>query len=265
MSMVVSPYALGTTVAPFAPSDLASLKAWYDGSLLTGSDGDRKASWPDQTANAYNGSSANGALLKTGANGINSKNVLQFDASVNQGYDVSSSLLNGATEGCFFAVCKAANDPASSDSHAGALIDAFTSDTGGSKSSHHPYSDGKIYEHFGATVRLTGINPTPALTTARIYSAHISGSAGSATANLYIDGTSIGSQSSLTVGFGNVTRRIGYSYSGSQFYEGKIAEICVFNSVLTTGDRQKVEGYLAWKWGLQSQLPGGHPYASSPP
>jgi len=38
--------------------------------------------------------------------------------------------------------------------------------------------------------------------------------------------------------------------------------------ILNTSDLttiQKVEGYLAWKWNLQSKLPGGHPYKSLPP
>jgi hypothetical protein len=26
-----------------------------------------------------------------------------------------------------------------------------------------------------------------------------------------------------------------------------------------------VEGYLAWKWGLVSKLPVGHPYKNQPP
>jgi hypothetical protein len=39
----------------------------------------------------------------------------------------------------------------------------------------------------------------------------------------------------------------------------------IFSSALSTADRQTVEGYLAWKWGLQSLLPGGHPYAPKPP
>jgi len=30
-------------------------------------------------------------------------------------------------------------------------------------------------------------------------------------------------------------------------------------------DRQKLEGYLAWKWGTQASLPIGHPYKGSPP
>ena len=28
-------------------------------------------------------------------------------------------------------------------------------------------------------------------------------------------------------------------------------------------ERQLVEGYLAWKWSLQTSLPAGHPYYSS--
>lgn len=34
---------------------------------------------------------------------------------------------------------------------------------------------------------------------------------------------------------------------------------------LSTSDRQKLEGYLAAKWGLQYRLPSSHPYASSAP
>jgi len=46
---------------------------------------------------------------------------------------------------------------------------------------------------------------------------------------------------------------------------GNIAEVIVFNSQLATSTRQKVEGYLAWKWGLESSLPSGHPYQNSAP
>jgi hypothetical protein len=42
-------------------------------------------------------------------------------------------------------------------------------------------------------------------------------------------------------------------------------EIAYYNSVLTTTNRQLMEGYLAWKWGLQANLPSGHPYKSAAP
>jgi hypothetical protein len=37
-------------------------------------------------------------------------------------------------------------------------------------------------------------------------------------------------------------------------------EILIFTGDMPTDDRQTVEGYLAWKWGLQGNLPMTHPY-----
>jgi len=48
-------------------------------------------------------------------------------------------------------------------------------------------------------------------------------------------------------------------------FTGHLCEIAVFNVFLNTSQRQSVEGYLAWKWGLQGSLPGGHPYAAAAP
>lgn len=46
---------------------------------------------------------------------------------------------------------------------------------------------------------------------------------------------------------------------------GKIAEIICFDNKLTDTERQKVEGYLAHKWGLTAKLPANHPYESTAP
>jgi hypothetical protein len=46
---------------------------------------------------------------------------------------------------------------------------------------------------------------------------------------------------------------------------GDLAEVVIFNSALTTIQRQKVEGYLAHKWGLQSTLPSNHPFKTAAP
>ena len=56
--------------------------------------------------------------------------------------------------------------------------------------------------------------------------------------------------------------------SAAQFTEnmtGNIFEIIQYNSDLGQTARQQVEGYLAWKWGLQANLPANHPYKSSTP
>ena len=42
-------------------------------------------------------------------------------------------------------------------------------------------------------------------------------------------------------------------------------ELLQYDGILTTTQRQQVEGYLAWKWGIQASLPGSHPYASINP
>ena len=45
----------------------------------------------------------------------------------------------------------------------------------------------------------------------------------------------------------------------------QFSESIVYNVVLTTLQRQQVEGYLAWKWGLVALLPSTHPYKNAPP
>ena len=62
----------------------------------------------------------------------------------------------------------------------------------------------------------------------------------------------------------------GTSYIGSSTYAannmyGTIYEIIYYNLSLTTNQFQQVEGYLAWKWGLQANLPANHPYKNSSP
>ena len=48
-------------------------------------------------------------------------------------------------------------------------------------------------------------------------------------------------------------------------FTGAIGEIIVYNTAVSTTDRQTIEGYLAWKWGLQSNLPVGHTYKTAAP
>jgi hypothetical protein len=42
-------------------------------------------------------------------------------------------------------------------------------------------------------------------------------------------------------------------------------ELLNYDGELTTTQREKIEGYLAWKWGLQSTLPPNHPYKTAAP
>ena len=55
------------------------------------------------------------------------------------------------------------------------------------------------------------------------------------------------------------------TYTSGRDWNGVIAEVISFNTKLSDSDRQKVEGYLAHKWGLSSKLPSSHPYSLGHP
>ena len=55
-----------------------------------------------------------------------------------------------------------------------------------------------------------------------------------------------------------------HSTGGSGFMDGAIAEIITIEDV-TESTRQIVEGYLAWKWGLEANLPADHLYKTASP
>ena len=56
-----------------------------------------------------------------------------------------------------------------------------------------------------------------------------------------------------------------YALSNGACLTAYMGEILLYNTILTTTQRQNVEGYLAWKWGLQGNLPATHPYSKFPP
>ncbi len=57
----------------------------------------------------------------------------------------------------------------------------------------------------------------------------------------------------------------GLNPRATMYLNGDIGEILVYFSALTTFQLQQVEGYLAWKWGLQGNLPAAHPFRTAPP
>ena len=81
--------------------------------------------------------------------------------------------------------------------------------------------------------------------------------------NLYVNGSTI-VQFGSTGNFGYSNYSVGcgiYSISANTVdtWTGFVGEVILYRSALTTPQQQQVEGYLAQKWGLTSQLPAGHP------
>lgn len=56
-----------------------------------------------------------------------------------------------------------------------------------------------------------------------------------------------------------------YNNNSQQARNIDIAEIVFYQSALDSTERNLIEGYLAHKWGLQANLPVGHPYKSVAP
>ena len=48
--------------------------------------------------------------------------------------------------------------------------------------------------------------------------------------------------------------------AGSGGLNGLLGEIIIWNKEITILEIQKIEGYLAWKWGLVDNLPSNHPF-----
>jgi hypothetical protein len=91
----------------------------------------------------------------------------------------------------------------------------------------------------------------------------ISASSSSGTQSLGVNGGDLSTGSATFSGVGTFTIGAGFTDNRGKI-NGSINEIIAFNSSLTTSQRQQVEGYLAWKWGLQASLPATHPYKTSP-
>lgn len=75
---------------------------------------------------------------------------------------------------------------------------------------------------------------------------------------LYINGSEVDSDTSPTSGV--LSSDITISTSGSDGVQ--IGDIMFGSGAFTDEDRQNIEGYLAWKWGLEHELPSSHPFAS---
>jgi len=52
---------------------------------------------------------------------------------------------------------------------------------------------------------------------------------------------------------------------GTLHYSGRVAEVIIVGSTPSTDLRQRIEGYLAWKWGTVNALPTTHPWKYQPP
>lgn len=175
--------------------------------------------WYDQSGNGRDGIQLSGNPLSVlGFNLIDSKPAIQlYSTSVRY---VNLGDLSALTAGEMHYVAKCGADPAPSTGRSWNL-------GAGGGLEHIPYLDGTIYDNFGSTSRPSMGNPATSLANWHLYSIY-------STTNdrqLYLNGTSVYSDTSNTVGF-----------PASSFINGNTdgrdaAELILFSQKLGTTDR----------------------------
>lgn len=93
-----------------------------------------------------------------------------------------------------------------------------------------------------------------------------------AQANTWLNGVpDISGATFRTAGNTSDTNSLGFgvfnaSSANLQIYNNtRISEAIILHGALSTTDRQRLEGYLAWKWDLEANLPAGHPFKNTRP
>jgi hypothetical protein len=135
--------------------------------------------------------------------------------------------------------------------------------------------DAVVSAYIDATTNNIGIGPSaigirvlanvPAATMSNVFLTSIVNSTTAASNALTVNGTAL----TLT----GSSAATGYRTASSTYMLGTdrytttvdLMEVLFYYGAVTSNQRQQVEGYLAWKWGLQSTLPSSHPYSKFRP
>jgi Bacterial TSP3 repeat len=219
-----------TVLVPLAGADMpmTGIRLWLKADCAT----NPVADWLDQSGGGNNAVQTSGGSQPTlVANALNGRPVVHFNG--NQ-YLALPNLMNGASAGEIFIVVKSATD--------GADRRMMRFGTSGYASAY-PWSDGKVYEDFGSTVNYGLGNPPQALNQYHIYNV-------SSRTNEWVarfDGVEEHRETNNTVGF-RPDPFIGHG--NNENFAGDMAEIIIYDHVLTPAERKATETYLGSKYAL---------------
>ena len=254
-----------STSSAWTPAQLSNLALWLDAadtSTFT-LNGSAVSQWRDKSGNARHASQSTAAQQPTYTlNGMNGLPVVTFDGTadnmaVNYNYAgnaatlyaVAARLSGGSSEQWIFS---------SYGGSAGTPLIAPMWIKG-------PSTD--EWASYGGSTAVFALSGATLTTNGQGFMLGIDSSITDSVLNMYTNG-SLTAQHPGTVRFTGGTARnfIGAEVNGaSRFLSGHVTEIVQIESRLSTTDRQRLEGYLAWKWGLQANLPTNHPFKNSAP
>jgi hypothetical protein len=217
--------------------DIHSPKLWLKANSLSQSDNTTVSTWPDSSGQGNDVTVGGGApKFRTGI--LNSLPIIRFSGS--DYFDVGS-FIGSFSAGEIAVVLKASHDP-DPDGASNWLWYLGSSADG----TAYPDTSGSIKEQFGTNARKTTVNPTPALTSWRLYD--VSSAANSFKTRL--DNAEIYSTATNTVGFTSSGAAIGTNVGRFGGFIGDIAEVIIWDRVLTNDERADVVQYLSDKYAL---------------
>jgi len=224
---------LGAAGASFSPDDIAGLQLWLDASdesTITESSGS-VSQWDDKSGNGNHVSQGTAAdQPTTGVNTLNGLNVISWnnDVLANTSLDLVQPLTT-------FVVVNGGS--------AGNYVFDSDEDNGGTNrlSLFKDASTGK-FAYFATSSGVVG--NLAATSGSVVQTVEWNGSSSSMWQNGSLD------VAGATGAAGTDGFRVGRRHDSSFFWVGDIAEILVYDSALSTTDREALEVYLAAKWGI---------------
>lgn len=181
------------------------------------------------------------------ANHLNGRAVLTFDGSDDSLYINSWGSVSQPFTRCMVVQLYGAYDN----------FDHLINSVNASPNTADVFSGGQLQQEIsGATIN--GVTVSNGDTFVRV--SEFNGTSSAITHN----GTRTAGGSGGTAGFDGV-RVVGLDDGGSYKPPVRIAEFFILDVIPSQADREKIEGYLAHKWGLAGNLPGAHPYKSAAP
>ena len=238
---------IGVNDRPWTPANI-STALWLDAadaSTIT-LNGGNVSQWNDKSGNARHATQATAASQPAyTAAGLNGKAVLTFDGS-NDLFELSSGILLNDN---FTYVYSVYGRPTSAQ-HS---IDVGPT-TGNVGYGNWWFTDSNLYSSLRSTEQTHGSS----VATGTFINGLVRNNSGT---QAYRNGAAFGTPQGAAATGQSTLNGIGRgSVLGTNFHNGPMAEVIVGRADLSTLDRQKLEGYLAWKWGLTNNLPANHPY-----
>jgi hypothetical protein len=284
MSIIfINPYRLGGLWTPAAITTALWLDA-ADASTVTTVSGN-VSQWNDKSGNGRNAAQGTAgsrpAYTSAGQNGLNT---ISFDGSSDR-LSLASGLSLGTAHSIFVVAKNSATITAASSFQA--IL------TGGSWASPSTTTSELLIGSGSLTGNMTnerisslalansGFQNQPDLygygkTNADVSGPFILGSSFTATGNAFVGrlngandlttASSAGGYSSTSTRYPTIVQHIGFRENNdTAFWSGDINEIIITPTYLSSANTERIEGYLAHKWGLTANLPSGHPYKMAAP